>query len=77
MTWRMPPLGNGVDSVIIQEWQVEVGDTVAAGDTLVVVESDKATSDLESPVAGTLITVLAEEGAEVGIGEPLAELERA
>jgi pyruvate/2-oxoglutarate dehydrogenase complex dihydrolipoamide acyltransferase (E2) component len=77
MMWQMPPIGDGVDSVIIEGWRAEIGETIIAGDTLLVVESDKATVDLESPVTGTLVVVLAEEGDEVRIGQPLAELERA
>jgi pyruvate/2-oxoglutarate dehydrogenase complex dihydrolipoamide acyltransferase (E2) component len=69
----MPQLGNGVDSAVIQEWLVDVGESIERGDPLVVVETDKATSDLESPVSGTLVSVHAEEGTEVDVGEPLAE----
>lgn len=77
VTWRMPQLGNGIDSAIVQEWLVGVGEAVEEGEAIVVVESDKATSDLESPVTGTLVAVLAADGVEVEIGEPLAEFERA
>jgi pyruvate/2-oxoglutarate dehydrogenase complex dihydrolipoamide acyltransferase (E2) component len=77
VTWRMPQLGNGVDTAVIQEWLVGAGEAVQEGDPIVVVETDKATSDLESPLSGTLVVVLAQDGVEVEIGEPLAEFERA
>jgi pyruvate/2-oxoglutarate dehydrogenase complex dihydrolipoamide acyltransferase (E2) component len=75
--WRMPQLGNGVETAIIQEWLVAAGEPVTEGEPVVVVETDKATSDLESPVTGTLAAVIAEDGVEVEVGEPLAEFDRA
>lgn len=77
MTWRMPQLGNGVDTAVVQEWLVGVGEAVKEGEPVVVVETDKATSDLESPVTGTLAAVLAEDGVEIAVGDVLAEFERA
>lgn len=73
----MPQLGNGVDSAIIQEWLVGVGESVEEGSSVVVVETDKADTDLESPVKGTLAVVHAEEGTEVDVGDLLAEFDRA
>jgi len=77
ITWRMPQLGNGVETAVIQEWLVGAGEPVSEGEPVVVVETDKATSDLESPVTGTLAAVLAQDGAEVEVGEPIAEFDRA
>ncbi|MBS1675897.1 MAG: biotin attachment protein [Actinobacteria bacterium] len=75
VTWQMPQLGNGIDTAIIQEWLIGVGESVKEGEPVVVVETDKASSDLEAPVNGTLVAVLAAEEVEVEIGEPLAEFE--
>ncbi len=49
-----------------------VGDDVALGDELVEIETDKANMVYESDVAGTLIEILAEEGATLPIGEVIA-----
>lgn len=73
--WHMPQLGNGIDSAVIHEWLIAVGESVSTGDPIVVVETDKATSDLEAPVTGTLVSVAADDGAEVAVGELLAEFE--
>ncbi len=75
--WRLPNMGNGVDGAVIQEWLVGVGEAVTEGEPVVVIETDKATSDLESPVTGTLAAVHAEDGVEVEVGELIAEFERA
>jgi len=73
----MPQLGNGVDTAIIQEWLVGVGEAVREGEPIVVVETDKATADLESPVTGTVAAVHADDGVEVEVGDLLAEFDRA
>jgi pyruvate/2-oxoglutarate dehydrogenase complex dihydrolipoamide acyltransferase (E2) component len=73
----MPQLGNGVDSVVIEEWMIEVGEAVTAGEAIVLVETDKASMELEAPVTGTLAAVLAPDGAEVQVGDVIAEFERA
>ena len=70
---RMPQLGNGIETAVIEEWLVEVDEAVQRGEPVVVVESDKASSELEAPVTGTLAAVLAPDGVEVEVGQPLAE----
>ena len=44
----MPRQGQSVESCILTEWKVQPGDTVAEGDVLAVIETDKASFDLES-----------------------------
>jgi pyruvate/2-oxoglutarate dehydrogenase complex dihydrolipoamide acyltransferase (E2) component len=73
----MPQLGNGVDTAVIQEWLIGPGESIAEGEPVVVVETDKATSDLDAPVTGTLVAVMADDGTEVEVGDVLAEFERA
>jgi pyruvate/2-oxoglutarate dehydrogenase complex dihydrolipoamide acyltransferase (E2) component len=73
----MPQLGNGVDAAVVQEWLVGIGELVQEGEPVVVVETDKATSDLEAPVRGRLVAVMAAEGGEIEVGDVLAEFEPA
>ncbi len=70
---RMPQLGNGIETAVIEEWLIEIDEAVERGEPVVVVESDKASSELEAPVTGTLAAVLAPDGVEVEIGQALAE----
>ena len=42
----MPQLGNSVESCIVVEWQVAVGDTVAVDQTLCSIETDKSTMEV-------------------------------
>ncbi|MBQ9967534.1 MAG: lipoyl domain-containing protein, partial [Oscillospiraceae bacterium] len=61
----MPKAGITVESCIIGEWKVNVGDTVNVGDVLFTYETDKASFECESTAAGTLLEKFFEEGDEV------------
>ena len=54
----LPKLGLTMDEGRIVAWHKSEGDTVAAGDVLFEVETDKATMEVESPTAGTLRRIL-------------------
>ncbi|MDE0118349.1 MAG: hypothetical protein OXT07_17250 [bacterium] len=71
-TIKLPKLGDTTEEVVVLEWLAEVGDTVAAGDDLLRVETDKVDSDVPSPVSGTLAEHLVAVDDEVGIGAPIA-----
>ena len=60
-------------------WKVRatIGDDVAAGDLLLVVESMKMEIPVESPVAGTVVELLVAEGDAVGEDDPVARIEPA
>ncbi len=68
----MPKLGNSVESCIIVEWNVKKNDTVSVGDLLCIVETDKATVDVESTKAGTVLDIFYAEGDEVPVYTPIA-----
>jgi len=63
---RIPDIGNFADVPVI-EVHVAPGDTVAAEDPLVTLESDKATMDIPAPAAGTVTAV------QVAVGDPVSE----
>lgn len=54
---------------------VEVGDTINAGDTLVIVEAMKTMNQIPSPRSGRVTAILVEDGQPVEYGEPLVVLE--
>ncbi|MBI4831786.1 MAG: hypothetical protein HY801_09590 [Candidatus Lindowbacteria bacterium] len=68
----MPQIGETVVSGTIVKWLKEVGDHVAADESLVEIATDKATVEIPSPAAGVLQKKLAEEGEEVKVGGLLA-----
>ena len=63
----MPKLGNTVESAIILAWHVAVGDSVETGDLLCEVETDKATLEIESSAAGSLLAQLYQAGEDVPV----------
>jgi len=69
----MPQLGESVSEGTIVEWFVKPGDTVAVGDLLVEVETDKANAEVQATEAGTVARLLAEPGDVVEVGVPIAE----
>jgi pyruvate dehydrogenase E2 component (dihydrolipoamide acetyltransferase) len=68
----MPRLSDSMEEGTILQWLKQVGDEIAVGDELVEIETDKANMAYESDVAGTLTEILAEEGATLPIGTPIA-----
>ena len=63
----MPKEGITVESCIMGEWKVNVGDTVNVGDVLFSYETDKAEFECTSTAAGTLLAKFYEEGDEVPV----------
>jgi len=69
-----PAGGESVTEGTILEWSVKVGDTVADGDTVVELSTDKVDMELPAPAAGTITEILAEEGETVTVGQVLARM---
>ena len=63
----MPRQGQSVESCILTEWKVNVGDQVAEGDVLAVIETDKASFDLESTASGTVLALFWEADDDVPV----------
>ncbi|MFA0811273.1 dihydrolipoyllysine-residue acetyltransferase [Microbulbifer epialgicus] len=72
-TISIPDLG-GADAVDVIEISVQPGDTVEEGDSLIVVEGDKASMDVPSPSAGTVVSIAVKEGDKVSTGDALGVL---
>ena len=65
----------GVDKALVAEILVKVGDHVAVDDSILVLESDKATVEVPSTAAGIVKSILVQQGDEVTEGVTLIELE--
>lgn len=72
---KMPKVGDAANEVLVVQISVAPGDTVAAGDTLFTVETDKATIDVPSPAAGRVIEILLKLDDELPTGAPTVVLE--
>lgn len=63
----MPKAGITVESCILTEWKVKVGDTVKVGDVICTYETDKSSFDLTAEVAGEVLALFCEAGDEVPV----------
>ncbi len=70
----MPSLGADMESGVVVEWRGAPGDTVARGDVVAVVETDKGAIEIESYAEGVVTALLEPVGARVAVGLPIARL---
>lgn len=64
----VPDLGESVAEGTVGRWLKKVGDSFEADEAIVEIETDKVTAELPAPSAGTLVEIVAEEGADVEVG---------
>jgi 2-oxoisovalerate dehydrogenase E2 component (dihydrolipoyl transacylase) len=74
-TFNLPDIGEGIAEAEIVAWHVKIGDMVEEDDRLADMMTDKATVEMESPVAGKIVEVAGEEGDVIAIGSPLVVIE--
>ena len=70
----MPELGESVTEGTITQWLKSVGDKVEVDEPLLEVSTDKVDTEIPSPVAGTLVEILANEDDTVDVGEVIARI---
>ncbi|MCC6223617.1 MAG: 2-oxo acid dehydrogenase subunit E2 [Thermoleophilia bacterium] len=70
----LPRLGQGMETGTIVRWLKAEGDEVAQDEPLYELDTEKVTQEVESPVAGVLLAILAPEGSEVPVGAPICVL---
>ena len=71
---EMPELGESVTEGTITQWLKSVGDTVEVDEPLLEVSTDKVDTEIPSPVAGTLVEILAEEDDTIEVGAVIARI---
>jgi len=72
---KVPTLGESVTSATIARWMKHPGDSVAADEPIVELETDKVTVEVSAPSAGVLTAISAPEGSEVEVGALLGILD--
>jgi pyruvate dehydrogenase E2 component (dihydrolipoamide acetyltransferase) len=70
----IPALGMAMTEAVLTRWYKKPGETVAAGEAIAEIETDKSAVDLESPADGVLGPHLVAEGDEVPIGAPVTRI---
>ncbi|MGV0791076.1 2-oxoglutarate dehydrogenase, E2 component, dihydrolipoamide succinyltransferase [Mycolicibacterium sp. XJ1819] len=73
----MPELGESVTEGTVTRWLKKVGDSVEVDEPLLEVSTDKVDTEIPSPVAGTLVSITAEEDDTVAVGGELAKIGQA
>ena len=73
--FKLPDIGEGIAEAEIVAWHVKVGDTVSEDQQLADMMTDKATVEMESPVAGKVVQLAGEVGDQIPIGSVLAVIE--
>jgi 2-oxoglutarate dehydrogenase E1 component len=71
----MPEMGESVTEGTVLEWHVSEGDSVDEGQTMVEVSTDKVDAEVPAPASGTVTKILVQPDEEVGVGNPLAEID--
>ena len=74
MEFRLPALGEGIESAVVTQVLVKPGDAVAAGQNVVAVETDKSTVEVPVESDGTVEAVLVKPGDKLAIGSPVLKL---
>ena len=74
-TFNLPDIGEGIAEAEIVAWHVKPGDRVEEDAQLADMMTDKATVEMESPVAGTVLEVAGEVGDTIAIGSMLVVIE--
>jgi pyruvate dehydrogenase E2 component (dihydrolipoamide acetyltransferase) len=68
---KAPKMGNTVESIILGDIKVKVGDTIKNGDVLFEYETDKSTTEFKSEDSGEVLKIFYEAGDEVKVLEPV------
>ncbi|HEX8237709.1 MAG TPA: 2-oxoglutarate dehydrogenase complex dihydrolipoyllysine-residue succinyltransferase [Abditibacteriaceae bacterium] len=74
---KVPRVGESINEVEIGEWLKKEGDSVAADETIVMLDSAKTTVELPAPSAGVLGKIVKQTGETAQVGETIALLEEA
>jgi 2-oxoglutarate dehydrogenase E2 component (dihydrolipoamide succinyltransferase) len=72
---KVPNVGESISEVAIGEWFKRPGEPVTKNESLLLLETDKASMEIQAPESGTLVEVLKNNGDSASIGEVIARLE--
>jgi pyruvate/2-oxoglutarate dehydrogenase complex dihydrolipoamide acyltransferase (E2) component len=70
----VPKMGMDTTEVEILKWMIKVGDNIKKGDPVAEIEFEKATTEIETEVSGTVEEILYKEGDIVNVGSVIARI---
>jgi 2-oxoisovalerate dehydrogenase E2 component (dihydrolipoyl transacylase) len=73
--FKLPDIGEGIAEAEIVAWHVKLGDRIEEDQPLADMMTDKATVEMETPVAGKVVELAGEVGDQIAIGSVLAVIE--
>ncbi|MFP3041929.1 2-oxo acid dehydrogenase subunit E2 [Treponema primitia] len=68
----MPKTGMAMEEGVILEWKIKVGDKIARGDIVALIETDKSTMELESDYDGEILAILGQAGETIPVTKVIA-----
>jgi glutaconyl-CoA/methylmalonyl-CoA decarboxylase subunit gamma len=71
----VPEFGHGLTEALVVEWCVSVGDVVARGEVVAVLETDKSSVDLMAEKSGTVVQIVVDARSITSSGSVLYKLE--
>ena len=74
-TFLLPDLGEGLTEADLLSWSVAIGDVIELNQIIAEVETAKASVELPSPYAGTVVALHADEGDTIDVGNPFIDIE--
>ena len=72
---KVPQLSESVAEATMLQWKKKVGDTVAADEILIEIETDKVVLEVPAPASGVLSEIVKADGSLVTSGEPIARID--
>ena len=72
---KLSKVAETTDVVVVDQWNVAVGDLVTANQSLALLETDKVTVDFPSPIAGRVTELLVGQGEEARTGDQMCVIE--
>ena len=76
VVFKLPDLGENIESAEVVSVAVSVGDLIKADQTIIEVETDKAVTDVPAPIGGTLVSIAVGVGDKVAVGDIIATIEQ-
>ncbi len=67
---KLPRVAETSTEVVVAQWLVQVGDQVEVNQPVMQVETDKATVDVPTPIAGVVVELIASVDGELELGDP-------
>src|ERR687894_2998578 len=74
--FKLPDIGEGIAEAEIVAWHVKIGDRIEEDQPLADMMTDKATVEMETPVAGKIVQLAGDVGDQIPIGSVLAVIEK-